>query len=53
MEFSLFVGVSDGDEDKTVDNPEDLAATHSQCGIHGEKYPDKRPMGYPVDRHIP
>nr|XP_045583379.1 hemocyanin B chain-like [Procambarus clarkii] len=53
MEFALFVGVTNGDEDKTVDNPEKLGPTHAQCGIHGEKYPDKRPMGYPVDRRIP
>nr|XP_045583384.1 hemocyanin B chain-like [Procambarus clarkii] len=53
MDFALFVGVTNGDEDKTVDNPEELGATHAQCGIHGEKYPDKRPMGYPVDRRVP
>nr|P83180.1 RecName: Full=Hemocyanin B chain [Astacus leptodactylus] len=42
MDFALFV---------TVDDPEEIGATHSQHGI--KKYPDKKPMGYPVDRSIP
>ncbi|XP_071531070.1 hemocyanin-like [Panulirus ornatus] len=54
MEFYLFVAVTNGEEEKTMDNPEEMehAGTHAHCGIHGEKYPDKRPMGYPLDRHF-
>lgn len=50
MAFALVVGVTDGNADKATANPE---ASHSQCGVHGETYPDKRPMGYPLDRSIP
>lgn len=55
MDFVLFVALTNGDEDKAFENSDDLEhiGTHSHCGIHGEKYPDKRPMGYPLDRHIP
>jgi len=24
----------------------------SYCGIHGQKYPDRRPMGFPFDRRV-
>lgn len=53
MEFALVVAVTDGDHDKAVDHPEQAELSHSQCGTHGSKYPDKRPMGYPLDRRIP
>lgn len=25
-------------------------AGHSFCGLHNQKYPDKKPMGFPFDR---
>ncbi|KAG7167701.1 Hemocyanin B chain-like 4, partial [Homarus americanus] len=55
MEFLLLVAVTNGEEDKVIEHSEDNehGGTHSQCGIRGEKYPDKKPMGYPLDRHIP
>lgn len=51
MDFALVVGVTDGNADKAIDHPEGVS--HTQCGAHGEIYPDKRPMGYPLDRRIP
>ncbi|KAG7158031.1 Hemocyanin B chain-like 2, partial [Homarus americanus] len=55
MDFDLFVAVTNGDEDKVTDHPEtdEHGGTHAQCGSHGEKYPDKKPMGYPLERSIP
>ncbi|XP_071531071.1 hemocyanin B chain-like [Panulirus ornatus] len=55
MDFVLLVAVTNGDEDITTEYPQvnEHAGTHAHCGIHGEKYPDKRPMGYPLDRRIP
>lgn len=50
MEFVLVVGATDGAADRAVDDP---GKSHSQCGTHGQTYPDKRPMGYPLDRRIP
>merc|ERR1712189_32075 len=38
LEFALWALVSDG--------------SHDHTGIHGQKYPDLRPMGYPLDRQI-
>lgn len=53
MDFTLLVAVTDGNKDKAVEHPEQSDRSHSQCGVHGGRYPDKRPMGYPVDRRIP
>ena len=55
MNFWLSVFISDGKEDTGMDHPEDskFGGTHSQCGIHGEEYPDKKPLLYPFDRRIP
>ena len=55
MEFWFSVFVSDAKEDTDMEHPEsdEHGGTHSQCGVHGEKYPDKKPMGYPFDRRIP
>ena len=55
MEFILAVAVTDGEKDLIVENLEkdDKGGTHTQCGIHGEKYPDRKPLGYPLDRKIP
>ncbi|MCE2155658.1 hypothetical protein GPU83_09725, partial [Streptococcus thermophilus] len=49
MEFDLFVCVTDGEADAAI------ADLHSNddfiyYGSHGV-YPDKRPHGYPFDRH--
>ena len=55
MEFDLYVAVTDGEEDLVMKDMEkdERGSTHTQCGVHGEKYPDKRPLGYPFDRRIP
>merc|ERR1712198_145943 len=54
MFFWLAVYVSDGSEDRNGEHEEgeDLGGTHSHCGVHGEVYPDKRPLGFPLDRRI-
>jgi len=48
VDFELFVAVTSGD-DAAVDNVSSTES-HGYCGIKGEKYPDKRAMGYPLDR---
>merc|ERR1712198_554389 len=55
LEFYLAVYVSDGSEDRNGEHVEgdELGGSHSHCGVHGELYPDKRPLGYPLDRPIP
>merc|ERR1712212_1109071 len=55
MEFYLAVYASDGSADRNGEHVEgeELGGTHSHCGVHGEVYPDKRPLGYPLDRRIP
>ncbi|XP_063603817.1 hemocyanin-like [Penaeus indicus] len=54
MQFWLFVGMTSGDDGVHDDLLENTHGnTHSNCGIHGLKYPDKRPMGFPFDRRIP
>ena len=55
MEFSLFLAVTDGSHDLTQADAADSehGGTHAHCGVHGEVYPDKRPMGFPLDRKIP
>lgn len=54
MDFTLVVAVSNGSEDRVAEFEEELedSTTHAHCGIHGQKYPDKRPMGYPLERRI-
>ena len=53
MEFVLAVAVTDGESDELHDALEAQGAHgHAQCGVHGEKYPDHMPMGFPLDRHI-
>ncbi|KAK3870541.1 hypothetical protein Pcinc_024238 [Petrolisthes cinctipes] len=54
MDFWLDVFISGGEDavhDDLTEN--DHGGTHGYCGIHGQKYPDKKPMGYPFDRRIP
>ncbi|KAK7080671.1 hypothetical protein SK128_004649 [Halocaridina rubra] len=55
MEFALILAVTDGEHDATHDHDEESehGGSHAQCGTHGEIYPDKRPMGFPLDRRIP
>jgi len=55
MDFALILAVTDGSYDATHDNAAESehGGTHAHCGTHGEIYPDKRPMGYPLDRRIP
>merc|ERR1711872_671961 len=54
LEFSVLAFVNDGSNDhtETFDLDGHYGGTHAQCGIHGQKYPDLRPMGFPLDRHI-
>nr|ADE58570.1 hemocyanin HC1 [Limnoria quadripunctata] len=54
-EFLLVVALTDGSKDAAVEGLEkdERGGSHAQCGIHGETYPDKRPLGYPIDRIIP
>jgi len=52
MKFWLNVLINDA----TGDNYELMEGnieSHSHCGVRGEKYPDHRPMGFPMDRRIP
>nr|CAC44750.1 hemocyanin subunit 2 [Cupiennius salei] len=54
MEFELFVMATD----YTLDNPEGASVKTicsdavSYCGAKDQKYPDKKPMGFPFDRPI-
>jgi len=54
LEFALYAFVNDGSADhtETFDLDGHYGGTHAQCGIHGQKYPDLRPMGFPLDRKI-
>ena len=54
LEMVLMSFVSDGTTDHTDTFQEGghYVGTHAHCGIHGQKYPDKRPMGFPIDRQI-
>jgi tyrosinase len=55
MPFTLFVMVTDFNEDKVNDLPHDYeyGGSTSYCGTTNTKYPDSKPMGYPFDRQIP
>jgi len=54
LEMVLMSFVSDGTTDHTDSFQVDghYGGTHAHCGIHGQKYPDKRAMGFPIDRQI-
>merc|ERR1711942_481998 len=54
LEMVLMSFVSDGSTDHTdtFEVGGHYGGTHAHCGIHGQKYPDKRPMGFPIDRQI-
>ncbi|KAK7028969.1 hypothetical protein SK128_013875 [Halocaridina rubra] len=55
MEFALVLAVTDGEYDATHENAAESehGGSHAHCGSKGEIYPDKRPMGYPLDRRMP
>ncbi|XP_068212029.1 hemocyanin B chain-like [Palaemon carinicauda] len=55
MEFALILAVTDGSYDATHTDAADSehGGSHALCGSHGEIYPDKRPMGFPLDRSVP
>ncbi|XP_076043217.1 hemocyanin A chain-like [Oratosquilla oratoria] len=54
MEFLLLVALTSG-KDAVLTNPteDDFGSSHGYCGAKGQRYPDKRPMGFPLDRRIP
>merc|ERR550519_1519974 len=45
-------GVADSADDFTPDPSDEMGGTHAHCGVHGQKIPDTRAMGYPLDRPI-
>jgi len=51
MKFRLLVVITSGD-DLLVDDTSKECTSISYCGLQDEKYPDKRPMGYPFDRPL-
>jgi len=54
MDFEYFVAITSGEDaiyDDMADN--EHGSTHAYCGIQGQEYPDKRPMGFPLDRRVP
>lgn len=55
MKYTLFVMLSDFEEDKVNELPHDYAygGSVSYCGSINHKYPDHKSMGYPLDRKIP
>ena len=53
MEFALMLAITDGSVDLTHGDEGEHGGTHAHCGSHGKDYPDKKPMGYPLDRAIP
>lgn len=53
MAFRLFVIFTDYEKDIHADSfKSGRDSPHSYCGILGDKYPDKRPLGFPFDRKI-
>ena len=56
LEMVLMAFLEDAEADKaddfTIDVNSEFGGTHAHCGIHGQKIPDKRAMGYPLDRPI-
>ncbi|MBD5002399.1 hypothetical protein GUF49_12840, partial [Xanthomonas citri pv. citri] len=53
LDLELFVSITSGDDavvSDLVDN--DHGGSYGYCGLKGQKYPDKRAMGYPLDRHV-
>jgi len=54
LDMVLMSYISDGETDHTdtFQVGGHYGGTHAHCGIHGQKYPDKRAMGFPIDRQI-
>ncbi|CAL4121185.1 unnamed protein product [Meganyctiphanes norvegica] len=56
LEMVLMAFLEDGEADKaddfTIDVNSEFGGTHAHCGIRGQKVPDKRALGYPLDRSI-
>nr|AGI42860.1 prophenoloxidase 3 [Penaeus chinensis] len=50
MIFHLFVMASNIDDPSEIPDPQPNGTSGSFCGRPDEKYPDKWPMGYPLDR---
>lgn len=61
LNCSLFVLLTDGDEDRVVDADAEAnkgssccsRKASSFCGSNGSKYPDKKPLGFPFDTEFP
>merc|ERR1711970_495226 len=45
-------GVADSADGFTPDPTNEMGGTHAHCGVKGQKIPDVRAMGYPLDRQI-
>lgn len=53
LDFQVWAMVTDGDYDATIDDlHKDQYLSHSHCGVPGQVFPDKKPMGFPIDRRI-
>merc|ERR1712142_1343728 len=52
LQVFLEDGVADAAEGFTPDAANEFGGTHAHCGIRGQKIPDKRAMGFPLDRQI-
>ncbi|KAK3918236.1 Phenoloxidase 2 [Frankliniella fusca] len=51
MEVQLFVMISDYTKDKVEQPPAgQCGKAIAYCGLRGQRYPDKKPMGFPFDR---
>nr|SMH67862.1 PPO1 [Scolopendra dehaani] len=52
MPFQTFVMITDAVKDRVNGDSKQCHDATSYCGVINEKYPDKKPMGYPFDRVI-
>jgi len=56
LEMVLMAFLEDAEHDKVegfvIDVNNEFGGTHAHCGIHGQKIPDTRALGYPLDRPI-
>jgi len=54
MQFTMDVYVTDGENDWNIEagDFDEVEGSHSHCGVQGKPYPDRRPLGYPLDRRI-
>lgn len=54
MAFELFVAITSGNDAVYRGSIDDeFGGNHAYCGARGQKYPDYKPMGYPLDRRVP